>query len=113
MSFKQIPWSLPTLSSHSLSFNDCGLTSSIQPSTWSKTTNWESDTVCLCYSNYIPFMDAWIENGTNPIKVRLKDDYSGRDAFDFIFPQAPQADILLMFQNFKDAGGYNLLPTLE
>jgi len=58
-------------------------------------------------------MDAWIENGTNPIKVRLKDDYSGRDAFDFIFPQAPQADILLMFQNFKDAGGYNLLPTLE
>ena len=94
-------------------FNNCALPSSLQVSNWSSTTNFESQTLCLCYSDYIPFMDAWIANGTDPIKVRLKDDLSGRDSYDFIYPSVPQADILLMFQNFKDAGGYDLLPALE
>ena len=89
-------------------FYDSGISSSIKLSNWSREVDWESQSVCLCDSTYIDFMDAWIANGTAPIKVRLK---CSKDTVDFILEEGSQADTLLMFQNFKDAGGYSLLPT--
>ena len=87
-------------------FNDIDV--SYDTSNWSSDTVWNSKSVCLCNSNYIDFMDAWIANGTASIKVRLK---GNKHSVDFYFPNEAQADTLLMFQNFKDAGGYALLPT--
>lgn len=84
-----------------------GIYVSYDTSNWNKYTVWASKSVCLCDSDYIDFMDAWIANGTAPIKVRLK---GSKDSVDFYFPDEAQADTLLMFKNFKDAGGYALLP---
>lgn len=89
-------------------FNDIDV--SYDTSNWSHETNWESKSVCLCDSSYTTFMDAWIANGTASIKVRLK---GNKDTIDFYLPKDTQADTLLMFQNFKDAGGYSLLPTYK
>lgn len=90
-------------------FDECGVSSSLKVSNWSNDVDWQSKTVCLFTDNYIDFMDAWIANGTAPIKVRLK---CSKDTVDFILADGSQADTLLMFQNFKDAGGYALLPHL-
>lgn len=87
-------------------FNDINV--SYDTSNWSSDTVWNSKSVCLCSSDYIDFMDAWIANGITSIKVRLK---GNKHSVDFYFPEEAQADTLLMFQNFKDAGGYALLPT--
>lgn len=87
-------------------FND--IDASYDTSNWNRDTVWHSESVCLCDSNYTEFMDAWIANGITSIKVRLK---GNKDSVDFYFPEEAQADTLLMFQNFKDAGGYALLPT--
>ena len=80
---------------------------SYDTSNLSKLCKFESTMVCLCDVNYVDFMDAWIENGTASIKVRLK---GNKDSKDFYIPAKAQADTLLMFQNFKEAGGYELLP---
>ncbi len=77
-------------------------------SNWSKKVNYEVKMVCLISKEYKDFMDDWIANGTKTIKVRLKGKNESRD---FEYPKEAQADALLLFQNFKDAGGYNLLPT--
>ena len=76
-------------------------------SNWSKNCRFESKMVCVCKAEYKDFMNSWIANGTKQIKVRLK---GTKNTQDFMLPSEAQADILLMFQNFKDAGGYNLLP---
>ncbi|MBQ3574144.1 MAG: hypothetical protein IJA26_00610 [Clostridia bacterium] len=93
---------------NTFTFYESGVASSLDLSNWSREVDWQSKTVCLCDSTYIDFMDAWIANGTAPIKVRLK---CNKDSVDFILEEGSQADTLLMFQNFKDAGGYTLLPT--
>lgn len=93
---------------YTYTFYDSAVTSSLKLSNWSDDVTWESKTVCLCDTNYIAFMDAWIENGTAPIKVRLK---CNNDTVDFYLKEGSQADTLLLFQNFKDAGGYAYLPT--
>lgn len=85
-------------------FNDIDV--SYETSNWSSDTVWSSKSVCICSGDYIDFMDAWIANETASIKVRLK---GSKDSLDFYFPIEAQADTLLMFQNFKDAGGYAML----
>lgn len=89
-------------------FNDINV--SYDTSNWSRDTKWKSKSVCLCDSSRTAFMDAWIANGTALIKVRLK---GNKHSLDFNLPKDAQADTLLMFKNFKDAGGYSLLPTLK
>ena len=83
---------------------------SYDTSNWNYDTKWSSKSVCICDREYIDFMEAWIANGTASIKIRLK---GNRNTRDFACPQKVQKDILLMFQNFKDAGGYAYLPTLN
>ncbi len=89
-------------------FNDIFV--SYDTSNWNYDTKWSSKSVCVCDMDYISFMEAWIQNGTAPIKIRLKGNKNSRD---FTCPKEAQKDILLMFENFKDAGGYALLPNLQ
>lgn len=72
----------------------------------------KSKIACICSADYTDFMDAWIANGTASIAVRLKGRNANTSDVDFSFPAHAQANTLLMFQNFKDAGGYALLPAI-
>lgn len=83
---------------------------SFDKSNWSRSVNFETSMVCICNSKtHIDFINDWIANGTSPIKVRLKGQ---KDTRDFIYPEEAQADTLLMFKNFKDAGGLDYLSDL-
>lgn len=82
---------------------------SYDTSNWSDECRFESKMVCICDATYTDFMDAWIAN-EDSIKVRLK---GSKNTVDFNYPSKQQAYARLMFQNFRDAGGYDLLPTIK
>ena len=76
---------------------------------WNNDVPYLEKILCRCDASYIDFMNAWIEY-EGDIKVRIK---SEEHYVDYIYPSIQQENIRLMFQNFKDAGGYELLPILN